>query len=137
VAILAAGALLYVFGQFVIDPIATLIYNFSLKNQFGVVLECLWSALTVLIVIAIAFLPAMCAFKEKCRFKIILPLNIFLFWAQPLWIAMLFFAFKTAVIKPTENKKPDKSKAIAAASSRLWSQRHEQESKKRKGFKKK
>lgn len=134
-ALLVAAAFMYLHGQFVIEPVSSWIYNLSLTSPVGIALECLFSALTCAMLIAIAFVPATASVLEKCHWKIILPCNILLFWAQPLWILMTFFSFKKAAVITREKQVSLKSKA---ASNRLWAQVHERESKRRKGgFKKK
>lgn len=132
--LLIFAGLAYVYGQFLIEPASIAIYELSKTSPLGIVFECLFSAITAAVIIAVAFLPAATAVIEKCHWKVIVPCNLLLFWAQPLWILMSFFSFKKAVLIPKEKKA--KAKA-SAASSRLWAQVHERESKKRKGFRKK
>lgn len=132
--IVIAAGLMYVYGQFVVEPVAQTFYEMSLKSPVGIALECLLSALNAAVIITIAFFPAAAAIVENCRWKIIVPCNILLCWAQPIWILLTFLSFKKAVIVPKEIKAKTKS---AAASNRLWAQVHQREAKKRKGFKKK
>lgn len=132
--LLITAGVMYLYGQFAIEPASNSIYNLSLTSPVGVALECLYSALTSAMLIAIAFLPATAAILEKHHWKIILPCNILLFWAQPLWILMTFFSFKKAAVVAKEAQAKAKS---SAASNRLWAQVHQRESKRRKGFKKK
>lgn len=131
---LVTAGIMYLYGQFAIEPLSTWIYNLSLTSPVGIVLECLVSAVTLAVLIAIAFFPATAAIMAKFRWKIIVPCNILLFWVQPIWILMTFFSFKKAVIVPRDQQAKLKSKI---ASNRLWAQVHQRESKRRKGFKKK
>ncbi len=131
--LLTAG-IMYLYGQFAIEPLSTAIYNLAIASPVGIALECLFSAITAVVLVAIAFFPATAAVAGKFRWKIIVPCNVLLFWVQPIWILMTFFAFKKAVIVPRDQQVKNKSKI---ASNRLWAQVHQRESKRRKGFKKK
>jgi hypothetical protein len=111
--LLFAAALIYLIGLFLFEQITHVITGLGPTSIGALILETLCIAFMASTLASVLFAPAFCAFKEKMKWRIILPMNLLLGFIPPIWIVLCFFC-----VKPVEVKKKSVVPAKKDAASR-------------------
>ncbi|MBX9671635.1 MAG: hypothetical protein K2X93_28860 [Candidatus Obscuribacterales bacterium] len=130
VGLLLAAGLLWVVS-WSCPEVVTLVKNVGAQSAFGLVLSCLYAALVAQVLVCSLLLPAVVAKqRNKARWPLLVGLTVALAWIPPVWILLLFLAYRNDKRVAGEETSEDPSSAKPARKV------HQNKLKKKKGFKK-
>ncbi len=132
VGLLLAAGLLWVVS-WSCPEVMTLVKNIGAQSAFGLALSCLYAALVAQVLVCSLLLPAVVAKqRNKARWPLLAGLTVALAWIPPVWILLLFLAFRSDKRVSGEETSDGDDSSSAKPARKV----HQNKLKKKKGFKK-
>jgi len=132
--LLATGGLLFLIGKYSGEFVNKLISRVGSTDPSAYVIECFYTAFAVALIVGSVGLPSIVAyFRKKKSFKIILIVDLLLGWVLPVWVALIFFAFKNDKDKSAKKDTTTGETSVVTPPKKV----HQRKPKRKKGFKKK